>query len=125
MEIDLRAQQASRHPLDNTPFPDRDCVEPRSIREKPSPLERVAAEQSDRVFAHQHTEVVLGLGEQAIGVDELEAILGLEGVPFVDIAVDEDSPLVIVGGNTPRRAGERMVERCFRAGAIETPPMWW
>ena len=51
----------------------------------------------ERVLPHDDAEVVLGLGEQPVRVDELEAVGRLERVPLVDVAVHEHGPLVSVG----------------------------
>ena len=76
----------------------------------------------ERVLAHDDAEVVLGLGEQAVGVDQLEAVGCFERVPLVDVAVHENGPLVPVRLASPLRTLECVVDRRAAARAVELVP---
>lgn len=65
-----------------------------------------------RIFPHDHPEVVLGLAEQAVGIDEREAAGGrLEHVPLVHVSVHQHRPLVVVSSDPPCSAAQRMLHR--------------
>lgn len=86
---------------------------------------RVADKQVGRVLTHDHAEVVLGFGEQAVRVHELVgAIPRVEGVPLVDVAVHEHRAVIVVRGRTPLRARQRVIDRALRARpACQVPPL--
>ena len=83
---------------------------------------RTVGEQLHRVFAHQHAEVVLRFGQQAVGVDQLEPITGLQCVPLVHVAVHEHRPLVVVRGDAARGAVERVARLRARCTGGRAPP---
>ena len=72
-------------------------------------LARVALQELERVFAHEDAHVVLGLGEQAVRVDQPEAVGGLQHVPLVHVAMDQDGPFIVMGIDAQRGARQRMV----------------
>ena len=76
----------------------------------------------DRVLAHQHAEVVLRLSKQAVRVDELVAIVGLQRVPLVNVAVNENGAFVVVRIDATRRTRARVIHRSLRARSIELLP---
>jgi len=57
------------------------------------------------------------LGQQAIGVDQLEAAGRLQRVPLVHIAVDQDGPFIVVGRDPPVSAGQGVIDGAFGARA--------
>ena len=116
---DAGSEQAGRDSLDDAPFPDRFLVETRSLRQPGRALAQVAFE---RVLAHDDAEVVLGLGEQPVRVDQLEAVGRFERVPLVDVAVHEDGPVVPVRLPPPLCALECVVDRGTAAGPAELVP---
>ena len=86
------------------------------------PLPRVALHELARVFPHHDAQVVLRFGEETVGIDELEAVCGLERVPLVDVAVHEHGPFVIVRGDATRRTSTRVVDGPFGARPVEILP---
>jgi hypothetical protein len=86
------------------------------------PLPRVTGDQLARIPPHEDAEVVLGFGEQAVGVDQLEAVLALQGVELVEIPVDQDGRFVAVTEFATAGSGERVLDRPLRAGMIELFP---
>jgi hypothetical protein len=119
-----------RSPVDTrstTPhFPDRVRVEVMTSGQRPRPLARevvrIALKELGRVLAHENAHVVLGLGQQTVGVNEREAVRRLERVPLMDVAVNEDGALVVVRPHASRRAGECLVDGALGAGAVEGLP---
>jgi hypothetical protein len=68
----------------------------------------------ERVLAHEHAKVALGLGQQAVRVDQPEAAVGgLQRVPLVDVAVHEDRALVVVGRDATVQAAQRVGDRAL------------
>jgi hypothetical protein len=74
------------------------------------------------VLPKDHTEVVLGLGDQTVGVDELERVTCLERIPLLHVAVDEHCPFGIVGGHATLGAHHRMIDGSSGARLIELGP---
>ena len=94
-------------------------VEARPAREPTGPLAQVSVE---RILAHDDAEVVFGLGEQAVGVDELEPVGGFERVPLMNVAVNEHGGFVAVGVAAPLRARQCVLDGAFAARPIEFLP---
>ena len=82
----------------------------------------LAASSSSGSSRQHDAEVVLGLGEQAVGVDQLEPVAGLQRVPLVHVTVDEHRSLVVVGVEATLRAGDRVIDHGLRARVIEGLP---
>jgi D-alanyl-D-alanine dipeptidase len=100
LQLNPGQDQPGRHPIGHAPFPDRGGVQAATCGQPPRPLVRVAVKELERVFAHEDAEVVFGLGNEAVRVDEFEAVPGgLQCVPLVDVAVHEDGALIVVGGD--------------------------
>jgi hypothetical protein len=72
----LATQEPSRNPLDDTPFPDRASVESATLGQPARPFPRITLQKLDWVLTHKHTQVVLSLGQEAVGIDELEGVPG-------------------------------------------------
>ena len=108
--MDPGAEQSGRQSLDNAPLPYGGEIEP-CAGGRPSPVDGVAAEQVDGVAPHEDAQVVLGLGQKAVRVDQFEAAVVLEGVQLVHVAVDQHGPLVAVRLLPPASAGQGMVDR--------------
>jgi hypothetical protein len=51
----------------------------------------VTVEEVERILAHDDSQVVLGLGEQPVRVDELESVGRFQGVPLPGTWVTSDS----------------------------------
>jgi hypothetical protein len=111
-----------RHPLDDAPFPDRRGVEVTPPGQPTGSRLCIPFEQSQRVLAHEDAQVVFGLGQKAVRVDEFEPIAGLQRIPLMDIAVYEDGPLVIVGLDATGGAGTRVIDGTFRTRPVEMLP---
>jgi len=122
LQVDVGAVQACAKPLDDPPFPDGCLVEAGAVGEPTGTVARVPLHQFEGVPAHEDAEVKLRLGEEPVGVNELVAGAGLERVALVNVAVDKDGALVVVGGDATLGAGERVRQRPLGAGAIELPP---
>ena len=119
LQADTCTKQAGRDTLDHAPLPDRGLVEPRPGCEHARPLTEVAFE---RVLAHDDPEIVFGRREQAVGVDELEAVASFECVPLMDVTVDQHGGLVSVRCAATRRARERVLEGPLAARVVELLP---
>ncbi len=105
-----------RHALDEAPLPDRDGVhagEPgQELRALEPEAARIACQQVGVEPAHRDAEVVRGLGDQALGIDELEAAPSVfERVELVRVAVHEHGGVGIERGPRVRR---RIRARCRR-----------
>ena len=83
------------------PTPYGDEIEPRAGGQPAGPVDGVAAKQLDGIAPHKDTQVVLGLGQEAVRIDQLEAAVVLEGVQLVHVAVDQHSPLVAMRLSPP------------------------
>jgi hypothetical protein len=60
-------------------------------------LVRVTPRELHGVLAHDDAHVVvLGLGEQTVRVDELEAVSPFQGVPLVHVAVHQHGAIVVM-----------------------------
>jgi hypothetical protein len=58
---------------------------------------RVTPQELHGVLAHDDPHVVvLGLGEQTVRVDELEAVSPFQGVPLVHVAVHQHGAIVVM-----------------------------
>jgi hypothetical protein len=57
---------------------------------------RVAGQQLYRVTPHEDPQVIPGLGQQASGIGQPEAVPALQGVQLVHVAVHQYRPLVAV-----------------------------
>ena len=97
LQVDLGAEKAGRQALDHAPLPDRGGIEARTRRQPPRPLVRVTVEQLERILAHEDAQVVLRLRKQTVRIDEPEAIVRLERVPLVHVAVHQHGTLVVMG----------------------------
>ena len=95
---------------------------PVRARQAAGALVGIAAEELDWVFAHDDAQVVLGLGEHPVGVDQLEPGSRLERVPLVDVTVHEHGTLVVMRVDASPRRVERMVDGARRARAVEPLP---
>jgi len=91
------APEPRRQPFDGRPFPDCRLVESRVPGERTGGGAGVGG--VDGVLAHDYPQVVLRFGQQAVRVDELVPFGCLQGVPFMDVTVDEDARGVVVRGN--------------------------
>lgn len=78
LQIDLGAKQAGGDPFHDPPLPDDLGIEPRQRRKAARPLPRIAGEELDWVLTHKDAKVVFRLGEQSVGVDQLEVTARLE-----------------------------------------------
>jgi hypothetical protein len=91
----------------------------RFVRPASRPVKRVASQQLDWVSTHEHAQVVFGLGKQTVRIDELEALVALEGIQLVHVAVHQHGLLVEMRPFPPAGTGKGVLERLLRAGVIE------
>ena len=82
----------------------------------------VAAKQLDGIAPHEDSQVVLGFGQEAVRIDQLEAAVVLESVQLVHVAVDQHGPLVAVRLPPPASAGQGMVDSLLGARTVELLP---
>ena len=122
LETDLRGHEPGGHTLDDAPLEDRRGVETASIGHPPRGRLWIGGEWFVGVLAQDHPEVVLGFGEQTIGVDQLEAVAGLQRVPLLHVTVHEDRPLVVVGVEPALRTREGVLDGALRARFVEFGP---
>ena len=122
LQVDLGAMQSTGHPFDDPPLPDRCGVETGANAEPPGPLVRVALEQLDGIAADDRPEIALGLGQQTVGIDELESLNRSECIELVYVTMDQNRPFVIVSRRTTVSARERVVDRPLRTGMTEALP---
>jgi hypothetical protein len=87
--VDAGTEQSCREPLGNAPLPYGGEIEPRAGGQPAGPAGGVAAKQLDGIAPHEDTQVVLGLGQEAVRIDQPEAAVVLEGVQLVHVAVDQ------------------------------------
>jgi DNA helicase HerA-like ATPase len=76
----------------------------------------------ERVLAQDDAKVVLRLGDEAVGVDELPAVARPQGVPLVDVAVHEDGSFRVVGPAPPLGAVDGVVDGSGRARSPQRLP---
>src|SRR5262245_19113212 len=111
LQVNLFEHQSTRHAFDDPPLPNRGRIKARATGERSSTLTRVGVfEQFDRIAPHQHTEVVLGFGNDAVGIDELELRIGLKRVQLVYVTVHQHGPHLVVRQLPPSRTGKIVVD---------------
>src|SRR5215472_8689576 len=86
------------------------------------PLVPVAVEELERVLSHEDPHVVFRFSQQAVWVDQLEAVSCLQGVPFVHVSMHEHGTVVVVRGDATCRARERVLDGALGARAVELLP---
>ncbi|HUB42411.1 MAG TPA: hypothetical protein VMA72_26460 [Streptosporangiaceae bacterium] len=78
--MDAGTEQSGRQPLDNAPLPCGDEIEPRAVGQPADPVDGVTAKQFDGIAWHEDSQLVLGLGQETVRIDQLEAAVVLEGI---------------------------------------------
>ena len=124
LQVDLGGDQAGRHPLDHCPLPDRGRVEVVAFGHPAGGHQRVGRGRFVGVLAKDHAEVVLGVADEAIGVDEFEGVAGLQCVPLLDVAMEEQRVCSTAGGEPASSALDGMLDRPLGTGSVESPT-WW
>jgi hypothetical protein len=122
LQTHSRAKQPGRHALDDAPFPDGSGIEAGSCCKPAGAFVRIGLAELERVLAHDDPQVVFGLGEQAVRVDELESVRRFQRIPLVDVTVDEDGPFVAMGIDATLCTREGVVDGSLGARVIELLP---
>ncbi len=118
----MLSEQSGGDPFDNAPLPDRGFMASRASGQPARSGTWVAGQQVDGILAHDHPEVILGLGEKTVGIDQFEADRRGERVPFVDVTVNEHRAVIVMGGLAASCAHQRVLDRCFAARMIQLLP---
>lgn len=105
LQPDLGTQEACRNPLHHAPLPGGGRVESGKAHQPVRAIPRALLPECPRVFAHDDAKVVFRFRKQAVGIDQAEAIIRFEGIPLVNVAMDQSRPLVVVGGDPPFGTG--------------------
>ena len=79
---------------------------------------RVTPQELHRVLTHEDAHVVLGLGEQSVRVDELEAVSRRQGIPLVHVAVHQHGTFVVMRVDAAGRAPQRVIDCAPRARTV-------
>jgi hypothetical protein len=122
LQIILETEKTVPDPLNRTPFPNCFHIEAAPHCQVSCTVSGIALNEFNGVFAHKDTQIKLGFRHATIRIDQLESIVGLKGVPLVDIAVNEDGCFVVVGRRPSFTALERVRYCSFAAWVIEFLP---
>jgi hypothetical protein len=122
LQIILETEKTVPNPLNRAPFPNSFHIEATSHCQVSCTVFGIALNEFNGVFAHQDTQIKLGFRHATVRIDQLESILGLKGVPLVDITVNEDGSFVVVSRRPSFAALERVRYCSFAAGVVEFLP---
>ena len=86
------------------------------------PAHSLAQVAVERILAHDDAEVVFGLSEQAVGINQLESPFGFERVPLMNVTVNEHGGLVAVSIAASCRTRQCVLDGALAARAVEVLP---
>lgn len=122
LKFDHGREQSRRDALDDAPLPHGSCVEIAAARERASPFEGVTVHEFFGILTHHDAQIVFGLGEQSVGINEFESARGFQGIPLVNVAVHQNSSLGSMRCLAASSALEGVVDHPLAARVTEVLP---